>query len=352
MTETAAVPRVHFVTSLPSPFQVDLLKRLRDRGMPLFVHFTESADDRRSWRLPDQLPFEHRYIASVREAADVARHARHMGAGFVVVGGSYASPTAAAAMIALRSDGHVPWAFWGERPDGLPRIKRAVVRTVLGPRSQVLPISERAATAYSRMGFDVIGVIPYPVEPVIGLQVGRGESRKTVLYVGRFVEVKRPWRFIEMAAHLRRTRDLRFVMVGGGPLLESCKHFAESCDVEIEFVGPVDRPRALAEIRQSSMVVVPSRYEGWGMVVSEAVVRGVRVVAAPEVDAAWHLRHHHSLVRLLADGARPHEARTVLAGALDAPAATQDEVSAVVAEVGTEAIAERLIAVAHRAVNG
>jgi alpha-1,3-rhamnosyl/mannosyltransferase len=99
----------------------------------------------------------------------------------------------------------------------------------------------------------------------------------------------------------------------------------------VEFTGYVSDERLDALIRGASLLVHPSLYEGFGLVVLEAMARGTPVLAAratalPETggDAAAYFEPadpdglHRALGELLADdGARDELVRRGLARAAD-----------------------------------
>jgi glycosyltransferase involved in cell wall biosynthesis len=66
--------------------------------------------------------------------------------------------------------------------------------------------------------------------------------------------------------------------VGDGPLLESARTLATELDVahRVDFVGY--RSNAISFIAHSRLLVIPSRWEGFGLVAVEAAALGVPVV--------------------------------------------------------------------------
>jgi glycosyltransferase involved in cell wall biosynthesis len=100
----------------------------------------------------------------------------------------------------------------------------------------------------------------------------------TVTFVGALTDSKRPGRFIELVAALRRDgTDLRAQMVGGGPLRPALEEPARAGGVEL--LG--SRADVPALLRDSDLMVFPSRATGEGMpgVLIEAGLSGIPVVA-------------------------------------------------------------------------
>jgi glycosyltransferase involved in cell wall biosynthesis len=96
--------------------------------------------------------------------------------------------------------------------------------------------------------------------------------------VGRIDLQKAPLDFVRMAAIVARVRpDIRFVMVGDGPLLEDVKDEARRLGVEILLTG--FRPDAPAVAATFDVYVNSSLYEGLGRGLTEALASARPVVA-------------------------------------------------------------------------
>jgi colanic acid/amylovoran biosynthesis glycosyltransferase len=141
---------------------------------------------------------------------------------------------------------------WHVRP-----LARRLVR-----RAQVVVCASRAlADDARRLGARDVRVIPTPV--AIPEAVGEPDDPPHALYVGRLSEEKGVRELAEAA------RDLPLVVVGDGPLRSL---FPDA----VGFVPP----HALGPYyERASVVVVPSRREGYGMVAREAMAYGRPVVA-------------------------------------------------------------------------
>ena len=75
---------------------------------------------------------------------------------------------------------------------------------------------------------------------------------------------------------------------GKGVLEESLKKKYASCDF-VFFDGPKYGDDLLAVYRQNHVLVLPSTYEPWGLVVNEAMSAGMPVLVSNEVGAHYDL---------------------------------------------------------------
>src|SRR5439155_128842 len=97
---------------------------------------------------------------------------------------------------------------------------------------------------------------------------------RTILFLGRLSPHKNPLivlrSFVQAALH-RRTYKLHFV--GDGPLLPELKRLSNG--IENVFVhGPVDEPEKVRLLKQSTLLVLPSKREGFPRVIAEAAAAG------------------------------------------------------------------------------
>ena len=109
--------------------------------------------------------------------------------------------------------------------------------------------------------------------------VSQGHLGQSVAYVGNLLPIKGvdrlPRIFARMAASCP---DLRFVIAGDGPLRTMLERQTRSLD--IDFLGRVE-PRRVSDVMLSaSLLVLPSRNEGFGTVVIESHACGTPVLGS------------------------------------------------------------------------
>jgi glycosyltransferase involved in cell wall biosynthesis len=129
---------------------------------------------------------------------------------------------------------------------------------------------------------DRVVSVPLGCDPTRFVPVDRPPERFTVLFAGRESMGKGLLDLLEAARALGS--ECRLVVTG--QLDAPSRVAAERLDVELEVVGSVaadDMPRLY---RRSSVLVLPSLSEGFGMVVLEAMASGLPVVVSSNVGAA------------------------------------------------------------------
>ena len=100
-----------------------------------------------------------------------------------------------------------------------------------------------------------------------------------VLSVGRLVPVKEHASLLKAFAHLLEARPARLVILGEGPERRNLTELAERLGISRHVDMPGFEPNPLAYMSRSKVFVLPSKYEGFGNVLPEAMACGTPVVS-------------------------------------------------------------------------
>lgn len=114
----------------------------------------------------------------------------------------------------------------------------------------------------------------------------------TIAYVGRFVALKRPDRFVKTVALLKqRGCRIRGEMIGCGEMENEVSRLAHELGVaeEIDFVGFKSNPYPY--INRASLLVIPSDTEGLSIVMLEAFCLGIPVISTRCTGPSQYLHH-------------------------------------------------------------
>ena len=126
-----------------------------------------------------------------------------------------------------------------------------------------------------------IAVIPYGVHDHL-FEAAEAKEEKHILYLGRF-DIYHKGLDILLAAFkkvLVSRPDLKLVLAGGGRETENLKKMVKELSFgdRIEFAGRVSGLKKKGLIEKSLFVVMPSRFESWGIVALEAGACGKAVI--------------------------------------------------------------------------
>ena len=163
------------------------------------------------------------------------------------------------------------------------RARTQVLRGLAG----LVVASEYMRSVYIQHGVPdrEVHVIPPPASfPPDPAPPAARESRSQVLLLGRLTSGKGGVTAVRAAALAQRElgRPLQLTVAGDGPELARCKALANELGISTEFTGWVGPERRLAVLRNSDVLLVPSRWpEPFGIVGIEAASLGVPAVAYP-----------------------------------------------------------------------
>ncbi len=184
------------------------------------------------------------------------------------------------------------WEFWRRRT--YPKAQRCVVLTD-GIASYL-----QKYVAPNRML-----VIPPAIDPPSFND--KAVRQRSILFVGRLSQEKgvdlllKAWQLVQP-----RLPDWSLRIAGSGPMQDSLRQFAGTMQ-RVEFLGWVQNAWPL--YRQSSILVLPSRYEGFPVALIEGLSQGIAAVTTRSSEAIQLLERQHAVrsvevedVQALADG--------------------------------------------------
>lgn len=188
----------------------------------------------------------------------------------------------------------------------LHRTIHGVERWMLGSANRVVVCSTHMRDEVQRLFAPAVGqieVVPNGVDArawsSLTQPADRGGFKKhgsgpLLVCIARLVREKGVGDLIRAAALLRhRHRDLRVVVAGEGHRREDLIAEAAEQGVQdiVNLVGFVPQDQLAALLAAASVVVIPSRYEPFGLVALEAAAAGVPRVVAATGGLLEHVRH-------------------------------------------------------------
>jgi len=158
-------------------------------------------------------------------------------------------------------------------------------RAGLQAADRIIAVSDytkQAIIARYQIAADKIAVVHNVVELDV-LEPARGSVGKVISFIGRMTAQKGPVLFVEAALEmLARASDLSFVMAGDGDQLALARSIVKANHAEqhFSFPGFVDRAEVNRILSGSSVYVMPSLSEPFGIGAIEAINARVPVVAS------------------------------------------------------------------------
>lgn len=294
-----------FLTVIPSPYQQQLFRALAEDGsIDISVFYYVATESNRLWKPPVLASHERvlpgRTFHFLGPSAhfnpgvigELRRH-RHS----LVVVSDYSALTAQLAMWYLTLTGR-PWVFWGEMPGMREGLSRKLLRSMLMlpirlGASAVCAIGEVAVARYRKVLGDhkKIFNIPYfcDLAPFKANRTARN-ARVTLLYSGQFIERKGLDVLLDAFVNVADDiPELDLLLVGGSEDSPYLKVIPERLRGRVRAAGFFQNHELPAIYAQADIFVLPSRHDGWGVVVNEALGAGLPIIVSDRVGAARDL---------------------------------------------------------------
>lgn len=125
-------------------------------------------------------------------------------------------------------------------------------------------------------------IIGNPIDIELILKKKRKDYLSDLLFVGRLTEQKNPFEFVQIVSViLKKGYRIKARMLGDGELREQVQQYVEESQLTnvIEIQGFVDN--SYDYMTEGGILVIPSKWEGFGMVIVEAMAFGLPVVGNP-----------------------------------------------------------------------
>jgi poly(glycerol-phosphate) alpha-glucosyltransferase len=284
--------RAAFVSVVPSPYQRDLFHALHLRPeVELSVFYMEAA-------APDS-PWPEKALAAYEQVLPgfwLPLGARRIHVNWrlpdprefdVIVLNTLMSVTAQRLMRTERGR-QAPWIFWGERLGRGGRLHEALCAP-LHRAAGIAAIGTRAAHEYRQRFPEPLHFnIPYYCELAPFRVATRGHRPGvTFLLCGQMIARKGVDVLLEAFSQLHG--DARLLLVGREAELPVLGSLPRAARERVEYAGfqpPEELPRFFA---RADVFVLPSRYDGWGVVVNQALGAGLPILCSDAVGAAHDL---------------------------------------------------------------
>jgi len=289
--------KVLFVTIVPSPYQRDLFGALAAReDVDLSVCYMEAASPDSPWPEKSLRSFERILPGFWMSFAGARVHLNWdlpdlANPDFVVVS-TFTSLTGQWLMqTRLRAK---RWLFWGERLHAHRGIKRLVQSGLAAPIARASGIVGvgRAAEADYRRRFPTARhfCIPYhcDLDPFFSISChDRGSGPITFLFCGQIIHRKGVDLLLSAFDRLVGTGlDVRLRLVGREADLPNFLQTVTSATrARVCYEGfrpPEELPQFFGK---SDVFVLPSRHDGWGVVINQALAAGLPIITSDQVGA-------------------------------------------------------------------
>jgi glycosyltransferase involved in cell wall biosynthesis len=283
-----------FVTNYLTPYQAALFSRSSD----VIITYSPLEESRQWAPLTAEAHVKDVSRLQLRKRlCEILRECNDSYDGFLI-GGSARSPEFWFSIAVCRLH-RAPFALWLERPRApVGLIRRNVLRLALGKTGIILGVGTIATVSYRQL-IRGIKVSNFPYSYGRGVPVGaerngsRAPGQKIIaLFIGSDWLRKGLDVFLAAAAEMPRALQSRLELriAGLSELPLDLKGIVGMTpEAHVAYLGYLEPDEVRRELGCADVLVVPSRYDGWAVVVEEAMAEGTPVIASDAVGAAADL---------------------------------------------------------------
>lgn len=285
--------------NMPSHYQDDLFRALAARSdvdlQVIYAGGISAEREKLGWVSGDRT-FAHRFLRGSFEGLFTAWRQRHR---VHVVNGIWAVPRFIGALLmlmALRSRCFI----YAEAP--VPQRRRfwkSAARWVLGKIATVgvtgiLAVGELGVRYFAGMGFrrDRIHEFGYFCASRGAVRLSSEQSAE-IVFAGSLESRKALDILLEASSRLHRAGvQHSLTLLGEGEERTALKELAQRLGIaaSVLFAGTIPADQIPGRLANARAVVLPSRFDAWGMVVNEAILAGTPVIASDACGAAILIR--------------------------------------------------------------
>lgn len=298
-TDRVSLEPVVVVTYFTSPYQIEFFNAIHAFGTyDLTVVYLYSRGADRKWstrRLNHPNVILNDDAARFGEALSLVRNAK------LTVFNYYNHPSARR-LISARHRTRMAWCFWGERPGhknsswiGVT-YRRWRLSPLRAAKAPIWGIGNVAIERYKKEFGDSHQFVRLPYYSDLSrFQSGQRSTRvnpgfTTFLFSGSLI--RRKGVDLLAVAFQRLLADgcrVKLILLGTGELQEKLTKAFKFEDDSVEFMGFKDWDELPFQYRRADVLCVPSRYDGWALVVPEGLAAGLPVISTDQTGAALDL---------------------------------------------------------------
>lgn len=217
-----------------------------------------------------------------------------------LVNGIWAEPAFATALCVLGAS-RSAFAIHSEAPDptqslsGFKRLLRQTFGKWVACRAAgILAVSHFAVDYYTRLGVHKEQIYPFgyfraSARLQTAPEASRRQERTEVIFVGQLIRRKGLDILLEaMQPLFAEYPHLYLTVIGAGEDLLALQALIRKAGIEgrISFIGVLPAEQIQARVSTADVLVLPSRWDGWGMVVNEAFYAGVPAIVSDRCGAS------------------------------------------------------------------
>lgn len=294
---------------MPSHYQNDLFEELSRHYDDFEVVYARTHDDARKklgWSFENSDSFRSKFIGQEFKIWQIIPYVFKYRKATHVVNGIWAESIFLFVIILLNLF-QVNFLIYSEAPNPSKNrslMKRLILQICINPISKLLifkakgflAVSELAVTHFKQLGIKAekiyqFGYFQKGVTPSISIHK---KPVTSFIFVGQLTERKGILTLIEAIEKLTTThQSFHLSIIGSGDLERKVQEYLQVHELQnfITLLGTIDSKKVSEYIYQADLLILPSVFDGWGIVVNEALQNGIPALVSNQCGAKELVRN-------------------------------------------------------------
>lgn len=274
--------KILFYINSPSSYQFDFFESLKIKNINFHVIFQDKEIKNFKWKFRTNK--WSTYLDKKNKKKHFLKLIKKTEPNIIVLGGYNLSFN-----YLLKKFTDIKKVYWLERVNESNLIKKFIRRKFLlnelKDASAILAIGKKAKKFYSKFNKKVFN-LPYSILPNSKNYKKKESQTVNFLFVGQFVKRKGLDRLINVIEN-NYINNARFTFVGDGPLKAKIKTMAAKKN--ISYFGFLNKSKLSKIYNENDVLILTSNFDGWGVVVIEAMRQKMTVISSKSVGASLDL---------------------------------------------------------------
>lgn len=287
--------KILFLTTIPSPYQMDFINAA-NKHIKLQAYFLYANEKNRSWKLQVNNGIIANFERRLTDYLKFYQYFKSFNPDIMLIGGAGTALSDFAILISKLNNKRI--VFWLERPFLSGRIKNYLkypyLKIKLRFSEMILAIGSLSTLAYKKYQKKIYN-FPYSMKLDNYYKIERSLKKDdngiiSFLFVGQFIERKNIFCLISAFKSVS-CPDIRLNIVGTGELKdEILKEIFNDQRIKLyDFIQPAMLYNVYTE---NDILLLPSKHDGWGVVIVEAMAAAMPVIGTRRVGAIYEYIEH------------------------------------------------------------
>ncbi len=303
---------VHIWMNFPSFHQNDLFNDLSNRFEKFEVIYAHSDDESRrnqGWILENNFNYKSKVIGKELKIWSLMHYVFKNKKSTHIVNGIWAEKSFLFVIILLNLFG-ANFLIYSEAPIPVKSrgiLKRSLLKFLVIPLAKILIIRAKGVLAVSIFAveyFKSLGVQPNKIYRFgyfrnVKLKPQSHSINEVIqlIFVGQLIERKGITILLEAIKNIyQNNKSFHLTIIGTGELEAILKEFIDKNQLRnvVTFLGIINSQNVIDYIKKSDLLILPSIFDGWGMVVNEALQSSVPVLISDQSGAKELIKNEYN----------------------------------------------------------